>query len=220
MVILVIHPIHSLLALILMFVQTGFFLILLSVDYIGNLLLVVYVGAVAILFLFVIMMLNIRLLPINISIITYLPLSIFMVIGLMIQQFLTLRKYNFFNIQQHDLIQNLDHKFTTDYIHNIIIGVIKPFTHSKINYFFNLSWNTWQYPEYINLIDTFYSLSSLEAIGQCLYIYTYLYVIFAAIVLLVAMMGSISLTLYHQVGVSRQNISKQILRNSFSYLTH
>jgi NADH-quinone oxidoreductase subunit J len=61
LVILSSNPVHSVLSLILVFCLTSASLIIITADFLGILLIVVYVGAIAVLFLFVIMMLNIKL---------------------------------------------------------------------------------------------------------------------------------------------------------------
>lgn len=55
------NPIHSVLGLVLLFLSGGLLLLLLGVDFLPLVFVVVYVGAVAVLFLFVVMMLNIKL---------------------------------------------------------------------------------------------------------------------------------------------------------------
>jgi len=54
------NPIYSVFFLIAIFINTSIIFILFNVDFIGLLLLLVYVGAIAILFLFIVMMLNIK----------------------------------------------------------------------------------------------------------------------------------------------------------------
>lgn len=61
MVITAKNPVISVLFLIAVFVNVAGYLVLLGVAYLGLVYLIVYVGAIAILFLFVIMMLNLRL---------------------------------------------------------------------------------------------------------------------------------------------------------------
>ena len=56
--ILSINPIHSLVWLVITFLQSAIVLIGLHIDYIALILILIYVGAIAILFLFVIMMLD------------------------------------------------------------------------------------------------------------------------------------------------------------------
>lgn len=52
--------IYSLLSLILIFVFTGFFFVFLGLEYLGFLFFVIYVGAISIIFLFVVMLLDLR----------------------------------------------------------------------------------------------------------------------------------------------------------------
>jgi len=69
------NPIHSVLFLILVFCNATGLLLLLEVEFLAMLFLMVYVGAIAVLFLFVVMMLNIRLTELNESILRYLPVG-------------------------------------------------------------------------------------------------------------------------------------------------
>src|SRR5947208_14426264 len=55
------NPIISVLFLIAVFVNVACYLILLGINFIGILYIVIYVGAIAILFLFVVMMINVKL---------------------------------------------------------------------------------------------------------------------------------------------------------------
>lgn len=69
------NPVHSVLFLILVFFNaTGLFL-LLQVEFIAMIILMVYVGAVAVLFLFVVMMLNVKVSELTESLIRYLPIG-------------------------------------------------------------------------------------------------------------------------------------------------
>lgn len=55
------NPIHSVIFLILVFCNATGLLILLKIEFIALMFLIIYVGAIAVLFLFVVMMLNIKL---------------------------------------------------------------------------------------------------------------------------------------------------------------
>nr|YP_007890506.1 NADH dehydrogenase subunit 6 [Andalucia godoyi]AGH24000.1 NADH dehydrogenase subunit 6 [Andalucia godoyi] len=69
------NPVHSVLFLILVFCNaTGLFL-LFNVEFIAMIFLMVYVGAVAVLFLFVVMMLNINVVELSENVLRYLPLG-------------------------------------------------------------------------------------------------------------------------------------------------
>jgi len=69
------NPVHSVLFLILVFFNVAALLVLLGLDFFAMVLLVVYVGAIAVLFLFVVMMLNIKLTEINEQKLRYLPIG-------------------------------------------------------------------------------------------------------------------------------------------------
>ena len=69
------NPVHSVLFLILVFFNSAALLLLLGLDFFALIFLVVYVGAIAVLFLFVVMMLNIKLAEINEKRLRYLPIG-------------------------------------------------------------------------------------------------------------------------------------------------
>jgi NADH-quinone oxidoreductase subunit J len=76
------NPIHSVFFLIVVFLHVGFLLLLLHVEFLAFLIFIVYLGAIAVLFLFVIMMFNIHILETRDNIIRYIPLvlAIFFII--------------------------------------------------------------------------------------------------------------------------------------------
>ena len=69
------NPVHSVLFLILVFFNAAGLLVLLGLDFFAMIFLVVYVGAIAVLFLFVVMMLNIKISEINEKRLRYLPIG-------------------------------------------------------------------------------------------------------------------------------------------------
>jgi len=69
------NPVHSILSLILVFFNAASLLIILGAEFLAMLFIIVYVGAVAVLFLFVIMMLNVKVTKLTSSIYRYLPIS-------------------------------------------------------------------------------------------------------------------------------------------------
>ncbi|VIO74892.1 NADH-quinone oxidoreductase subunit J [Bradyrhizobium ivorense] len=76
MVIVSRNPVHSVLFLILAFVNAAGLFILMGAEFLGMMLIVVYVGAVAVLFLFVIMMLDVDFVELREGFIQYLPIGI------------------------------------------------------------------------------------------------------------------------------------------------
>lgn len=84
------NPIHSILSLILVFCNVAGLLILLEVEFLAMMFLVVYVGAIAILFLFVVMMLNIRLVELQENLVRYLPIGALIGFIFLVEIFLVL----------------------------------------------------------------------------------------------------------------------------------
>ncbi|MDC0861101.1 NADH-quinone oxidoreductase subunit J [Alphaproteobacteria bacterium] len=70
------NPVNSVLFLVLAFLNSTFLFILIGAEFVGIILAIVYIGAVAILFLFVVMMLDIQLIEIVFSVKRYIPLAI------------------------------------------------------------------------------------------------------------------------------------------------
>jgi len=76
MVIVSRNPVHSVLFLILAFVNAAGLFVLMGAEFLAMILIVVYVGAVAVLFLFVIMMLDVDFTELREGFIEYLPVGI------------------------------------------------------------------------------------------------------------------------------------------------
>ena len=76
MVIVSRNPVHSVLYLILAFVNASGLFVLMGAEFLAMILIVVYVGAVAVLFLFVIMMLDVDFLELREGFIQYLPVGV------------------------------------------------------------------------------------------------------------------------------------------------
>jgi NADH-quinone oxidoreductase subunit J len=157
------NPVHSVLFLILSFVNASGLFVLLGAEFLAMILVVVYVGAVAVLFLFVVMMLDINFVKLREGFLQYLPFGALLGIVLVIELgilFLTDRSTNIYNNQTP----------------------LQPIVNEVEN---------------------------TKMIGQILYTeYFYLFQI-CGIILLVAMIGSITLTLRDKGGVKRQNIDSQ-----------
>jgi NADH-quinone oxidoreductase subunit J len=74
-VILAKNPVHSVLFLILAFVNAAGLFLLMGAEFLGFILIVVYVGAVAVLFLFVVMMLDVDFAELKQGFVQYLPVA-------------------------------------------------------------------------------------------------------------------------------------------------
>jgi len=77
MVIAAKNPVHSVLFLILAFVNAAGLFVLLGAEFLAMILIVVYVGAVAVLFLFVVMMLDVDFAELRQGFLSYLPVGVF-----------------------------------------------------------------------------------------------------------------------------------------------
>ena len=69
------NPVHSVMFLILAFVNAAGLFVLLGAEFLAMILVVVYVGAVAVLFLFVVMMLDVDFAELRQGFLSYLPLG-------------------------------------------------------------------------------------------------------------------------------------------------
>ncbi|WP_334129252.1 NADH-quinone oxidoreductase subunit J [Sneathiella sp.] len=85
MVIAARNPVHSVLFLILAFFNSAALFVLLGAEFIAMILVVVYVGAVAVLFLFVVMMLDINFAELRQGFLQYLPIGALVGIILLIE---------------------------------------------------------------------------------------------------------------------------------------
>ncbi|MFC4727095.1 NADH-quinone oxidoreductase subunit J [Coralloluteibacterium thermophilus] len=88
-VILARNPVYAVLALVLTFFSAACLWLLIDAEFLGIALVLVYVGAVMVLFLFVVMMLDINVAPLREGFIRYLPVGI-AVAAVMLVQMLTL----------------------------------------------------------------------------------------------------------------------------------
>ena len=81
------NPVHSVLYLILAFFNAAGLFVLIGAEFIAMILVVVYVGAVAVLFLFVVMMLDINFLELRQGFMQYLPIGALLGVILLVELF-------------------------------------------------------------------------------------------------------------------------------------
>lgn len=85
LVVLARNPVHSVLWLILSFLSAAGLFVLLGAEFVAMLLIIVYVGAVAVLFLFVVMMLDVDFAELKAGMAQYMPLALLIGVVLLIQ---------------------------------------------------------------------------------------------------------------------------------------
>ncbi len=79
------NPVHSVLWLILAFISSAGLFVLLGAEFVAMLLMIVYVGAVAVLFLFVVMMLDIDFAELKAEMARYMPLALLIGVVILMQ---------------------------------------------------------------------------------------------------------------------------------------
>ncbi|MBV0892253.1 NADH-quinone oxidoreductase subunit J [Paracoccus sp. Z118] len=85
MVVISRNPVHSVLWLILAFLSASGLFVLLGAEFVAMLLIIVYVGAVAVLFLFVVMMLDVDFAKLKADLANYLPLGLLIALVMLAQ---------------------------------------------------------------------------------------------------------------------------------------
>ena len=86
------NPVHSVFFLVLVFLISAFLLFLLEIEFISLLLILVYVGAIAVLFLFVVMMLDIKITKSEQDFLVYLPMGALLGVIFFLEVFLTFQE--------------------------------------------------------------------------------------------------------------------------------
>jgi NADH-quinone oxidoreductase subunit J len=79
------NPVHSVLWLILTFLSAAGLFVLLGAEFVAMLLIIVYVGAVAVLFLFVVMMLDVDFAKLKSEMVRYMPLGLLVGVVILIE---------------------------------------------------------------------------------------------------------------------------------------
>jgi NADH-ubiquinone oxidoreductase chain 6 len=174
------NSVISVIFLITTFVQVAMYLILIGINFIAISYIVIYVGAIAVLFLFVIMMINIKLtdvletgnnytknLPIAINIVIFFIFILFTILPLSFNNFTI--KYNINNIEY--FLSNINNKNM-----NYTINGFENINNSNSSDFFL----------------TFFS--EIEVLGHNLYTYGAILLIILSIILLLAMLATIVLS--------------------------
>ncbi|MGM0516939.1 MAG: NADH-quinone oxidoreductase subunit J [Pseudomonadota bacterium] len=89
------NPVHAALYLVLTFFSTALIWVLMEAEFLGIVLLLVYVGAVMVLFLFVVMMLDVNLAPLREGFIRNLPVGVFVALVMIVELALILGPASF-----------------------------------------------------------------------------------------------------------------------------
>jgi NADH-quinone oxidoreductase subunit J len=87
LILIVSNPVQSLLSLVLTFALSSIIFMHLGTEFMSLLIFMVYIGAIAVLFLFVIMMLNIKIVELRSTYLKYLPIGIFISFFFLVELF-------------------------------------------------------------------------------------------------------------------------------------
>lgn len=177
------NPIVSVLFLIGLFGGVASYLILLGLNFIGFSYLIVYIGAVSILFLFILMLINIRVSELQSNTKNSIPLALFITIFF---------NYSLFQILPYDLaILNNNKNYLNNMLYYISLNKKEVINNNKMldinsDLYFATS-NSWDG----NLIET----SHISSIGNILYTSNNIWLILVSLILLLAMVGAIIITI-------------------------
>ncbi len=178
------NPIISILFLIGLFASISSYLIILGLSFIGLSYLIVYIGAVSILFLFILMLINIRISELQSNTNNSLPLTI--IIGIFIS-------YSLFQLLPYDLaiLSNFNSNINNN-LYNIFINREENNTSllintNKGNDLLFVSSKIWDG----NLAES----NHITTIGNIMYTNYNIWLIIASFILLLAMVGAIVITI-------------------------
>lgn len=226
------NPIHSILYLILVFCNVTFVLILLGVEFIAIIFLIVYVGAIAVLFLFVVMMLNIKILELDEVFWRYIPAGLLISSCFLFQLFAFGFSFNI--VEVFSLLLNSGfysvHKLALSFseipkISGLLVNgiyVTPVLSDFQINdyAFINTIYKTDSFFCFVRLSDFSVNLLPLnleitntEVLGWLIYTYTFFIFLVVSLILLISMIGSIILVLNQNINIKRQVIFRQSLRD-------
>ena len=93
------NPVYAVLFLVLAFFSAAAIWLLLEAEFLAIILVVVYVGAVMVLFLFVVMMLDINLVPLKEGFIRYLPVAVLVAVAMAVELLMVLWSKGRFGVE-------------------------------------------------------------------------------------------------------------------------
>ena len=181
------NPVVSVLFLIGLFLSISSYLILLGLNFIGLSYLLVYVGAVSILFLFILMLINVRISELLSNTSNSIPLAIIITISFNypVYQILpySIAAFNSYTIDLNNTLNNIWYNNYSDYL-NKFFRLILDSDNGEISFVSSKIWDG-------NLSET----SHITSIGNIMYTSYSIWLIITSIILLLAMVGAIIITI-------------------------
>ena len=200
------NPVISTLFLISLFLHVSGYLVLQGLGFLGISYLILYIGAIAILFLFVVMMLNLQLAEMNAIASEYtqnLPLGAIFVFLLFVELF------SIFPFSSNNEYKSLN---PFKIIPDMQVGIMNTFNYILHNLGYPTITNTYEvYKTFTSSPDSnFAPLIDVESIGYTLYTFGSVWLYVATLALLLAMIGPIVLTI-------KVRMMENVLSNKINY---
>ncbi len=181
------NPVVSVLFLIGLFLSISSYLIILGLNFIGLSYLLVYVGAVSILFLFILMLINVRISELLSNTSNSIPLAIIITISFNypVYQVLpySIAAFNSYTVDLNNTLNDIWYNNYSDYLNKLFRLVIDS-DNGEISFVSSKIWDG-------NLSET----SHITSIGNIMYTSYSIWLIITSIILLLAMVGAIVITI-------------------------
>ena len=182
------NPIVSVLFLIGLFLSISCYLIILGLNFIGLSYLLVYVGAVSILFLFILMLINVRISELLSNTSNSIPLAIIITIffNYPVYQILpySITAFNNSTVNLNNKLNDMWYNNYSDYLNKIFKLINVEVDNGEISFVTSKIWDG-------NLSET----SHITSIGNIMYTSYSIWLILTSIILLLAMVGAIVITI-------------------------
>ena len=181
------NPIVSVLFLISLFLSISSYLIILGLNFIGLSYLLVYVGAVSILFLFILMLINVRISELLSNTNNSIPLALIIAISFNYPVYkilpFSITAFNSYNIDLNNILNNIWYNYS-DYLNKYSVSNITDLNNNELFFVSSKIWDGY-------LSET----SHITSIGNIMYTSYSIWLILTSIILLLAMIGAIVITI-------------------------
>ena len=182
------NPIVSVLFLIGLFLSISSYLIILGLNFIGLSYLLVYVGAVSILFLFILMLINVRISELLSNTSNSIPLAIIITISFNypVYQVLpySIAAFNSYTVDLNNTFNDIWYNNYSDFFNKLFNLSSIELDNGEISFVTSKIWDG-------NLAET----SHITSIGNIIYTSYSMWLIITSIILLLAMVGAIVITI-------------------------
>jgi len=182
------NPIVSVLFLIGLFLSISSYLIILGLNFIGLSYLLVYVGAVSILFLFILMLINVRISELLSNTSNSIPLAVIITISFNypVYQILpySIASFNTFTVDLNNTLNDIWYNNYSDFFYKLFNLNGAKLDDGEISFVTSKIWDG-------NLAET----SHITSIGNIMYTSYSIWLILTSIILLLAMVGAIVITI-------------------------